>query len=1097
MNALQALRHVDLDWAMGFHDVWRTSALDIPDLHASLRHEFAMKLDAMERGDGVRSPLGWVVAGAGGVGKTHLLGAFRRETNRRGYPFIMVDMTDVRDFWDCVLQGYVDSLQAEIDGGDPQYKLVINHIIKRLGSNQPVAEALAALAQRKSRDLREDMNKALAILHQAWPRETLKYQDVIRALICVNSEDLNHTSLGQTWLRGTEIDEERRRELGLAVRGEQPRKIIGGLSWLLSLGGPAVLAFDQFDASIGQLHNRALGPDDDETTARAKAILTEIGGGLGALRDATRNTLTVVSCVEMTWTHLRDVILGTFLDRFEDPWTLSAMSDGLIAKSLITQRLDAAYRESGFAPPYSTYPFHPRVFEGLRSANPRELLKHCKKHIQKCLRDGATSELVAFGQPGENGGPVVIETEGLEHLDAEFQKLRAEANPDWLLEERYDDERLAPLILSGLRSLVEENEFGPNVTARIDAELTGGAKTRPLHARLRLIHHNLDEREEHFCVRAIQWSSATAFQPRLKGALTQSGIDRDLDFRRLAIIRSLPNPGGVATKRLIDAFDRHGGVFIAPTEDELRTLFALHRLASNKDLDIPRWLKSRRPASSLNLIQKIVGAHPVFQASAATTDPKPIHQPTNAPPAVEGAPTNEGGAGTPVTTPVVKTPPRKPIEPTAPVSSDGRIPLGRRLQGGKPMEEVRLPIELLAKHTFIVAGSGSGKTVLLKRLIEEAAIERIPTVVIDGANDIVALGDSWDEPPASWTNEDHRKANAYHASDRVVVWTPGRESGNPISMDPVPDLTELADDREELQAAVSMLIETLGPRVAKGSSQSNPHKLAILNNSLLYMAKHGGGRLNELIELLGDLPPEAGLGIANETRLASAMADDLRAARVLDPLLRSTGAPLDPAALFGSDDPERPARVSVISLIGLPGLEAQRNFLNQLTIALFSWLKKNPHYAGRPLRGLLVIDEAREFAPSQRYSACGEGLVRLTLQVRKFGLGLIFATQNPKDIHTKIVGSCSSHFYGKMNAPAALDAAREMIKLKGGSGDDLPRLGAGEFYFHNAEADITRVTKIQIPMCLSKHPRTPLDEATILEKAAASRDSLSTGAPVS
>jgi DNA helicase HerA-like ATPase len=53
-------------------------------------------------------------------------------------------------------------------------------------------------------------------------------------------------------------------------------------------------------------------------------------------------------------------------------------------------------------------------------------------------------------------------------------------------------------------------------------------------------------------------------------------------------------------------------------------------------------------------------------------------------------------------------------------------------------EQVRLPTKLLRRHTAIIAGSGSGKTVLLRRIVEEAALAGIPSIVIDPNNDFGA-----------------------------------------------------------------------------------------------------------------------------------------------------------------------------------------------------------------------------------------------------------------------------------------------------------------------------------------------------------------------
>ncbi len=149
--------------------------------------------------------------------------------------------------------------------------------------------------------------------------------------------------------------------------------------------------------------------------------------------------------------------------------------------------------------------------------------------------------------------------------------------------------------------------------------------------------------------------------------------------------------------------------------------------------------------------------------------------------------------------------------------------------------------------------------------------------------------------------------------------------------------------------------------------------------------------------------------------------------------------------------------------------------------------QKYPDPGKLPLRGLLVIDEAKDFVPSQKSSVCRESLLRLTAQARKYHLGLVFATQNPKEIDNRIVANCSTHFYGKVNSPAAIETVRNLIRGKGGSGEDVPRLSRGRFYVHNSDADITCPTKLLVPLCLSRHPSSPLDEASILRKASESR----------
>ena len=159
---------------------------------------------------------------------------------------------------------------------------------------------------------------------------------------------------------------------------------------------------------------------------------------------------------------------------------------------------------------------------------------------------------------------------------------------------------------------------------------------------------------------------------------------------------------------------------------------------------------------------------------------------------------------------------------------------------------------------------------------------------------------------------------------------------------------------------------------------------------------------------------------------------------VNDPLFGGDGAPLDPGVLL-TPPPGKRARVSVISLVGLPSDEQRQSFVNQLQMALFAWIKRNP--AGdRPLGGLFVMDEAQTFAPSGAMTACTQSTLALASQARKYGLGLVFATQAPKGLHNRIPGNAATQFFGLLNSPTQIDAAKEMAAAKGGDVADISRL---------------------------------------------------------
>jgi hypothetical protein len=200
MNPLAVLQSVDFDWAMRLSEVWNDAAWDVPDLHAEIREEFVGKLDAMRSEPQGGSPPGWVIVGSGGAGKTHLLGVFRREAMRRKTAFVLVDMTGVRDFWETLLQGYLDSLQQPYAGERLQHQWLLENVIGRLGPKQPVAAILPLLSRRKGMDLVGDIKKILQALANLDRKQTLTCQNVVRALVCLNSEDFSISSLGMAWL---------------------------------------------------------------------------------------------------------------------------------------------------------------------------------------------------------------------------------------------------------------------------------------------------------------------------------------------------------------------------------------------------------------------------------------------------------------------------------------------------------------------------------------------------------------------------------------------------------------------------------------------------------------------------------------------------------------------------------------------------------------------------------------------------------------------------------------------------------------------------------------------------------------------------------
>jgi hypothetical protein len=1069
MTELDALRAIDLDWAMHLRSVWRDPPYDVPQLHHALREEMGNRLDSLGHDGAGLSPLGWPVVGSGGTGKTHLLSVLRGEAFRRGVAFVLVDMTDVHDFWETVLLGFLSSLQQECDQGRFQHEAILERFINLFRSPEPTREILDKLRRARTKSLAKMTRQVLEALSRKHPRETLQHQDVIRALIALNSADFEVASTGLTWLQGHPLEDNARRDLGFNAPKGQPREIIAALSWLMSLAGPTVLALDQVDPIVTWLNIAAGGPNCDEMNEEvrvARSIIEKIAAGLGALRDVVQRTLIVVSCLETTWARLKSqVALAPNLDRYESPRQLHAIQGRPLAEAVLRSRLDPAYRRVGFRPPYPTWPFAPESLD-LQGVSPRQVLKFAYEHVNSCLAQGRVTELRKLDARPEAVASVVP-CDRFTAIDEKFKAYQQRADLASLLAEKMDDEGLAPLLQTACRCLILENHLPEHVSAVVDVDFHGGRTTRPLHARLRLIHTDEGEREEHFCLRALQRVQARAFQARLNAAMIQSGIDRRLGFRRLVILRSSDLPGGPVTQQLLARFENSGGLFHRPDDDEIRTLWALRQMDQERDPLFADWLRERKPVSRLPLMAEAVP--PLCADERRSKTPTTANAPAATPPPSRSS----------------QSPP-----PQAAAGAGSDLTLGWQCSGQRPVERVHMPVALLEKHTVILAGAGSGKTVLIRRLIEEAALLEIPSIVIDGANDLATLGDRWPEAPAAWQAEDHERAEAYFQTTETVIWTPGRASGNPLHLEPLPDLAALADDADELNSALDMVRESLRKTVAPGAAAAAQNKLGVLSAALRYFAKHGGGTIVEFMRLLRELPADAALGIDKEEKLAREMADLLKSEIESNPLLREAGAALDPGVLFGDVPGCRKVRVSVINFVGLPGLDSQRQFVSQLAMTLFSWIKKNPQPPGRPLRGLLVLDEAKDFVPSQGSTVCKPSLMRLAAQARKYHLGVVFATQNPKEMENTIIGNCSTQFFGRAGSPEAIRVVRDQIHLRGGSGDDVPTLPKGTFYVYNADAGMQVPKKVLIPMCLSHHRPSPLEETEILERARESRERL-------
>ncbi|MFL2985333.1 MAG: helicase HerA-like domain-containing protein [Candidatus Poseidoniaceae archaeon] len=84
--------------------------------------------------------------------------------------------------------------------------------------------------------------------------------------------------------------------------------------------------------------------------------------------------------------------------------------------------------------------------------------------------------------------------------------------------------------------------------------------------------------------------------------------------------------------------------------------------------------------------------------------------------------------------PIQERPP--PVKPSKSSYKPKGLFLGERRDNGKPVD---IAPQVLARHAAMLGSTGSGKTVMAKALIEEAAIAKIPSLIIDPQGDLARL----------------------------------------------------------------------------------------------------------------------------------------------------------------------------------------------------------------------------------------------------------------------------------------------------------------------------------------------------------------------
>jgi hypothetical protein len=402
----------------------------------------------------------------------------------------------------------------------------------------------------------------------------------------------------------------------------------------------------------------------------------------------------------------------------------------------------------------------------------------------------------------------------------------------------------------------------------------------------------------------------------------------------------------------------------------------------------------------------------------------------------------------------------------------------------------------LTTHAVVTGMTGSGKTGLCVALLEEAALQGIPAIIIDPKGDLTNLvlhfpelapqdfqpwidadlarrsgktleqvatdaSNSWRNGLNEWGMTPERVL-ALKNSVQFAVFTPGSDSGIPVSVLSSLSAPEISwqDNRESLRERISSTVTALLGLV--GINDIDPirsREHILLSN--IFENSWSQGKDVELTELIlqTQTPPFDKLGAFSVDTFFPAK-DRMELAMALNNILASPafeawreGQSLDIASLLYT--PEGKPRHSIFYLAHLSDAE-RMFFVTLLFSAVETWMRTQS--GATSLRALLYMDEIFGYLPPLGNPPSKQPLLRMLKQARAFGLGLLLATQNPVDVDYKGLSNAGTWFIGKLQTDQDKNRLLDGLESAGGGVSRgvfdklISSIGKRVFIMHNVHS---------------------------------------------
>ena len=361
----------------------------------------------------------------------------------------------------------------------------------------------------------------------------------------------------------------------------------------------------------------------------------------------------------------------------------------------------------------------------------------------------------------------------------------------------------------------------------------------------------------------------------------------------------------------------------------------------------------------------------------------------------------------------------------------------------------------LVTHAVCVGMTGSGKTGLCISLLEEAAIDNIPAIIIDPKGDLsnllltfpnlapedfapwVTEGDPaqvaklWKDGLAKWGEDGGRIKRLRDAAD-FRIYTPGSNAGFSVSIlkSFVAPPESIRRDNESLAERINTTVTSLLGLVGIAADPVRSREHILLSNIL--QQEWSNGRDLDIAGLIQKVqsPSLTKIGVMDLDSFFPAD-DRFQLAMTLNNLVASPsfaswleGEPLDPQHFLYTETGK--PRVSIFSIAHLG--DAERMFFVSLLLnQVLGWMRTQSGTTS--LRAILYMDEIFGYFPPVANPPSKLPLLTLLKQARAFGLGVVLATQNPVDLDYKGLANAGTWFIGRLQTER--DKGRMLEGLEG------------------------------------------------------------------